>query len=85
MAEIRIINTLYGKRYAVQEPFTSTTFVTVESKDKKGKPKKEVVTKTQMLTVDYKKKEEVDSYPAIFPLTKEGLAEAKEVLKLYKK
>jgi len=73
MVHIKKIKTLYGLRYAVVEPFTSTT------KDKDGK----VVTRTEDYAVEYKSGDKV--FPAIFPVTDEGLAKAKEIQKLFKK
>lgn len=60
-------------RYAVVEPFTSIT------KDKNDN----VVTKTEKFAVEYKSGDKV--FPAVFPVTTEGLAKAKEVLKSLKK
>lgn len=73
MLHIRKIKTLYGLRYAVVDKFTSTT------KDINGNQ----VTTTNYHSVDYKVGKE--NFPAIFPLTDEGLEDAKEVQKLYKK
>lgn len=73
MVHIKKIKTLYGLRYAVVEPFTSTT------KDKDGN----VVTRTEDYAVEYKSGDNV--FPAIFPVTDEGLAKAKDIQKLFKK
>lgn len=77
MVHIRTIKTMHGKRYAVVDLFTHYP-TTV---DKYGKSH---VSKAQeYLVVDYKSGKE--TVPAIFNLNKEGLADAKEVQKLYKK
>ena len=73
MVHIKKIKTLYGLRYAVVEPFTSTT------KDKDGN----FVTKTEEHAVEYKQGDKV--FPAIFPVTAEGLEKAKEIQNLFKK
>ena len=77
MVHIRKINTMYGLKYAVVDLFTHfpTTI------DKYGKSHVNKV--TEYLTVDYKQGKE--TLPAIFDLTAEGLADAKEVQKLIKK
>jgi len=77
MVHIRKIKTLYGLKYAVVDLFTHfpTTI------DKYGKSHVNKV--TEHLTVDYKRGKE--TLPAIFDLTAEGLADAKEVQKLIKK
>lgn len=73
MVHIHTIKLWNGeKRYAVVAPITSTT------KNKEGK----MVSNTYILPVNYKSGEE--SLPAIFEHSKEGLAEAKEVQKLFK-
>lgn len=77
MVHIRKIKTWYGLKYAVVDLVdTYRTHV-----DKNGKVSYEKVKEYQ--TVDYEVEDEV--FPAIFPLTEEGLNRAKEVQKLYKK
>lgn len=73
MAHIKKIKTIYGMRYAVVEPFTS------ETKNLKG----EKVVTTKEYSVEYKRDKEIAL--AIFPVTEEGLIEAKEVQKLFNK
>lgn len=83
MVHIRKIKTLYGLKYAVVDKFTH-----FEPKlDKKGNL-------PANSKVDYEKKEKyyaveygrgIDTKIAIFPLTEEGLQQAKEVQKLFKK
>lgn len=80
MVHIRKINTLYGQKYAVVDLFTHYP----TKMNRFGKP--ETSKTVGYFTVDYvavenKKKVTV---PAIFDLTAEGLAEAKEVQKLLK-
>ena len=89
MARIEIIKTWYGNKYAVVEDFKHYPV----SRDEKGntltvgkgkKPQTDVAYTNH--AVEYKVgKEEKDVRVAIFPLTKEGLKEAKEVLALFKK
>lgn len=66
---IEIVNTFYGKRYAVVAPFKSTSTV----KDAQGN----YPTRVENLAVEYKNGSRVEV--AVFPLTKEGLKKAKEV------
>jgi len=73
MVHIRKIKTLYGLRYAVVDEFTSTT------KDKDGK----VITKTEYHAIEYKQGDKI--FPAIFPVTEEGLEKAKEIQSIFKK
>lgn len=73
MVHIRKIKTLYGLRYAVVDLFKSTT------KDKDGN----VVTKEEFHAVEYKQGDKV--FPAIFPVTAEGLEKAKEIQSIFKK
>lgn len=84
---IEIINTMYGKRYAVVEDFKHHP----ASRDVKGNvvtkgngKGKKVVTDTVFTrhAIDYKHGDKL--YPAIFSYDKEGLAKAKEILALYK-
>lgn len=90
MVRIEIIKTWYGNRYAVVEDFKHYP----ASRDAKGNvltkqkgKRTEVVTDVAYTThaVDYKLKGDDELRVAIFPLTEEGLKEAKEVLTLYKK
>ena len=73
MVHIKKIKTLYGLRYAVVAPFTSST------KNING----ETITTTKDYSVEYKVGKEIR--PAIFPVTPEGLEKAKEVQELFKK
>lgn len=78
MVHIKKIKLFNGEvRYAVVEPFTSTT------KDKNG----QVVTSTEDYAVEYKSGEGKNAVvrPAIFPATDEGLEQAKEIQKIFKK
>ena len=77
MVHIRKIKTLHGLRYAVVAPHKSST----TKLDKNGK--QIPVTKTEFLAVEYKSGDNV--FPAIFPVTDDGLQKAKEVQKLFKK
>jgi len=72
MLHIKKIKTWYGVRYAVVEPFTSHTVVD-----------KRTITTTADYPVEYKTANGLAV--AVFPLTAEGLAKAKEVQKLFKK
>lgn len=83
MLHIRKIKTFHGLRYAVVELFTHYT----PRLDHKGNPIK------SKGKVDYKKEETYHAVEygkgknikvAIFPVTKAGLAQAKEVQKLFK-
>ena len=83
MLHIRKINTWYGLRYAVVDLFTHYS----PKLDRFGKPIK------KNNKVEYNKQETYHAVdygtgknirPAIFPVTKEGLAQAKEVQKLFK-
>lgn len=60
-------------RYAVVKEFKSIT---------KGEDNK-MVSRTEMLPVDYKVGKEI--LPAVFPLTEEGLSEARQVQKIFNK
>lgn len=73
MANIKKVKNIYGVHYAVVESFTSTT---------KNLDNKEVVT-TEELVVEYKNGSLVQ--PALFPVTDEGLKQAREVQKLFNK
>lgn len=74
MVHIKKVKTFTGElRYAVVDEHKSTT------KDLEDN----VVTNVEYLPVDYRVGEEV--YPAVFPLTDEGLEKAKEIQKIYKK
>lgn len=77
MVHIKKIKTLQGLRYAVVAPFTSTT------KDINNN----TVTTTADYAVEYKNGEgkNANVLPAIFPVTAEGLKQAKEIQKLFKK
>lgn len=77
MVHIKKVKTWHGLRYAVVEPFTSTTFV----EDKNGNKVSKVV--TEDLVVEYKQGDKV--FPAVFPVTPEGLEEAKYVQSIFKK
>jgi hypothetical protein len=77
MVHIKKIKLFNGElRYAVVEPFTSTIVV------KEGKEKK-AISKTEDLVVEYKSGDKV--FPAIFPVTAEGLEKAKEIQTIFKK
>lgn len=65
---IEIIKTFHGKRYAVLEPFTYS------KKNDEGK----LVTVTENYAVEYREGNKVKV--AVFPVTKQGLKEAKEVM-----
>lgn len=73
MVHIRKIKTFYGIRYAVVDLFKSTT------KDKD----ENVINKSEYLVVEYKQGDKV--FPAIFPVTAEGLEKAKEIQSIFKK
>jgi hypothetical protein len=73
MLHIKKIKTWYGVRYAVVEPFTSYT----TTADKK------TVKVVADYPVEYKTANGLAV--AVFPLTAEGLAKAKEVRNLFKK
>lgn len=84
MLHIRKIKTMYGVRYAVVDLFTHYT----PKIDRLGNPSK------KNGKVDYDKQETYHAVeygtgknirPAIFPVTESGLAQAKEVQKLFKK
>ncbi|MFJ7982448.1 hypothetical protein ACIQ1D_19480 [Lysinibacillus xylanilyticus] len=84
MIHIRKIKTMYGLRYAVVDLFTHYT----PKIDRMGNP---IKVKGK---VDYNKQETYHAVEygkgkntklAIFPLTKQGLEQAKEVQKLFKK
>lgn len=77
MTHIKKVKTFKGLRYAVVEPFTSTTTVL----DTNGKNVS--VTKTEELAVEYKSGGQI--LPAIFEVTTEGLEQAKEVQKIFNK
>lgn len=88
MVHIKTIKLFNGeKRYAVVAPFVSTVIVKEPSKVEGEKSKKKVIEKTESLTVEYKTGTGINEQvvPAIFPHTKEGLAQAKEIQKLFKK
>lgn len=85
---IEIINTMYGKRYAVVEDFKHFP----ASRDTKGNivvkgtgKGQKVITEEAYTrhAIDFKQGE--NTYPAIFEFSKAGLAKAKEILALYKK
>lgn len=83
MVHIRKIKTMYGLKYAVVDLFTHYKAIT----DKFGKP----VKKNGKQAYDKQETYHAVEYgtgknirPAIFPLTKDGLAQAKEVQKLFK-
>lgn len=69
-------------RYAVVEPFKSIVVVKEKSKVEGEKAKTKVIEKVENLPVEYKSGNEV--YPAVFPLTEEGLEKAKEIQALFK-
>lgn len=73
MVHIRKIKTLYGLRYAVVDLFKFAT------KDNDGN----IVTKEEYHAVEYKQGDKV--FPAIFPVTEEGLEKAKEIQTIFKK
>ena len=84
MLHIRKIKTLHGLRYAVVDLYTHFT----PKLDKLGNPikvkgKVEYTKQETYHAVDYGKGKNIKV--AIFPVTKEGLAQAKEVQKLFKK
>jgi hypothetical protein len=88
MVHIRTIKLFNGeKRYAVVAPFKSTVVVKEQSKVEGEKAKKKVIEKTEHLVVDYKTGTGINEQilPAIFPVTAEGLKQAKEIQKLFKK
>lgn len=76
MVHIRKINTLYGQKYAVVDLFTHYP----TKMNRFGKP--ETSKAVGYFTIDYKVGKE--NFPAIFDLTDEGLADAKEVQRLLK-
>lgn len=80
MVHIKKVKTFHGIRYAVVDSFTSTTVI----EDRNGN--KSVKTTTKDYPVEYKTgtghNERI--VPAVFPVTVEGLAKAKEVQKLFK-
>lgn len=83
MLQIRKIRTMYGLKYAVVDLFTHYKAVT----DKKGQPVKQkgkpVLDKVQEYhAIEYGNGR--NTKVAIFPLTDEGLAQAKEVLNAVK-
>lgn len=88
MLHIKTIKLFNGeKRYAVVAPFTSTVIVKESSKVEGEKAKKKVIEKTENLVVEYKTGTGVNEQvlPAIFSHDAEGLAQAKEIQKLFKK
>lgn len=66
---IEIVNTFYGKKYAVVSPFKSTS----TTKDAQGN----YPTKVENLAVEYNNGSRVEV--AVFPFTQEGLEKAREV------
>lgn len=84
MLHIRKIKTMYGVRYAVVDLFTHYT-PKIDSKGNpiKSKGKVEYTKQETYHAVEYGKGKNIKI--AIFPLTKAGLAQAKEVQKLFKK
>lgn len=72
MLHIKKIKTWYGVRYAVVEPFTSYTVV-----------EKKTIKTVADYPIEYKTSNGLAV--AVFPLTEEGLAKAKEVRNLFKK
>jgi hypothetical protein len=88
MVHIKKVKLFNGElRYAVVEPFTSTVIVKEQPKGEGEKAKKKVIEKTEHLVVDYKTGTGINEQilPAIFPVTAEGLKQAKEIQKLFKK
>ena len=83
MVHIRKIKLFNGElRYAVVEPFKSTVIAKEKVKGTEDKFKTVTIEKTETLPVEYKVGKDV--YPAVFPLTKEGLEKAKEIQALFK-
>lgn len=83
MVHIRKIKLFNGElRYAVVAPFTSTVVVKEKSKVEGEKAKTRVIEKTETLPVEYSVNKEI--FPAVFPLTEEGLEKAKEIQALFK-
>lgn len=72
MVHIRKTKTWYGLMYAVVDKFKSETV------DENGNS----VVSEDYLPVEYRIGKNV--YPAMFPLTEEGLKEAKKIQKLFK-
>lgn len=88
MVHIKTIKLFNGeKRYAVVAPFKSTVVVKEASKVEGEKSKTRTIEKTESLPVEYTVGTGVNkqTVPAIFPYTAEGLAQAKEIQKLFKK
>jgi hypothetical protein len=88
MVHIKTIKLFNGeKRYAVVAPFKSTVVVKEQSKVEGEKAKTKVIEKTESLPVEYTVGTGVNkqTVPAIFSYDAEGLAQAKEIQKLFKK
>lgn len=93
-ASIEKIKTWHGMRYAVVAPFTTEYYEEVGNKEDKFKKlvntsesknkKKKLILKsrTDNFAVEYKKGDHTQV--AEFPVTPDGLNEAREVLKLFK-
>ena len=88
MVHIKTIKLFNGeKRYAVVAPHTATVIDKEPSKVEGEKAKKKVVEKTESLVVEYKTGTGINEQivPAIFSHDEVGLAQAKEIQKLFKK
>lgn len=87
MAHIKKVKTFYGLRYAVVEQHTSTIVVREKAKSEDAKDTKKVISKTEDLVVEYKTGTGVNEkiVPALFPVTDEGLAQAREIQALFNK
>jgi hypothetical protein len=88
MVHIKTIKLFNGqKRYAVVAPFKSTVVVKEQSKVEGEKAKSKVIESTEDLVVDYTTGTGINkqTVPAIFSHDAEGLAQAKEIQKLFKK